>query len=251
MGWRIPSQVVHARKLLEQGKAPGTRRATAQGVAAHAGKSFKKRTWRMPPLIAKDLLDYILEGNTLKPDELDQFLRADLEEGQYLDYKDGIITTPQERSNGRKIIREYINSFANSDWGTLIIGVGRSKPREIRACTLPGSEPLDKWAENCVLDMVPYFSPQPRFRVVNHSKGPVLLISVARAPSLVPCVEARQIKHFFRINQTTLEAPEYLISDLVLGRRQHPLLDLHASPITEGTDQIKHTDGLNIIPAHT
>jgi hypothetical protein len=91
----------------------------------------------------RETLDYLLEGNTLTPEHLDRFLQANPEEGQYLDYKDGIVTTQQERANGRKIVREYINGFANSDGGILIIGVGRSKPREIKPCTSPGSEPLD------------------------------------------------------------------------------------------------------------
>lgn len=184
----------------------------------------------------RETLDYLLEGNTLTPEHLDRFLQANPEEGQYLDYKDGIVTTQQERANGRKIVREYINGFANSDGGILIIGVGRSKPREIKPCTSPSSEPLDKWAENCVHEMVPFFSPQPRFQVVNHSRGLVLVISVARAPSLVYC---GQRTYFLRINQTTLEAPEYLISDLVLGRRQHSLLDLHYIDMDEKKDDFR------------
>jgi len=201
-------------------------------------------------MIPKELLDYLLEGNTLKPDDLDQFIQENPEEGQYLDYKDGLITTSQERAKGRQIIREYVNGFANSDGGILIVGVGRSKPREIKLCTLPGSEPLDKWAENCVHDMAPFFSPPPRFQVVDHPKGLVLVIAVARAPSLVYCVKSGQPKYFLRINQTTLEAPAYLISDLVLGKRQHPLLDLHDSRITdEGNHEIKDTDGGNLTSA--
>lgn len=174
----------------------------------------------------KDVLENLLEGTRLSSDLLDKFLQENPDEGQYLDYKDGAITAAKERANGRKTIREYINGFSNSDGGILIIGVGNEKPRAVKACTLPGSEPLDKWAENCVHDMAPYFSPQPRFQVVDHPTGPVLVIAVARAISLVPCVESRQMKYFFRINQTTLEAPDYLISDLVLGRRRHPFLDL-------------------------
>jgi hypothetical protein len=84
--------------------------------------------------------------------------------------------------------------------------------------------------------MVGYFSPQPRFQVIPHSQGPVLAIAVARAPSLVPCVESRALKYFFRIGDSTLEIPEYLIADLVLGRRQHPLLDVHYHNFTEVSD---------------
>jgi hypothetical protein len=71
----------------------------------------------------------------------------------------------------------------------------------------------------------------------------VLAIAVARAPSLVPCVESREIKYFFRIGDSTLRVPEYLIADLVLGRRQHPFIDLHVRGVIEGTEQIKEADG--------
>jgi hypothetical protein len=62
--------------------------------------------------------------------------------------------------------------------------------------------------------------------VVQHAQGPVLIIATARAPSLVPCVEAGRLKYFFRVGDSTLPIPEYLITDLVLGRRQHPFIDL-------------------------
>ena len=61
----------------------------------------------------------------------------------------------------------------------------------------------------------------------------MLAITVVRAPSLVPCVESRALKYFFRIGDSTLEIPQYLIADLVLGRRQHPLLDAHYHHVTE------------------
>ncbi len=193
----------------------------------------------MNNLSPKETLDYLLEGKILTAELLEQFLEKNPEEGQYLDYKDGAITSPNERANGRKIIREYINSFSNSDGGILIIGVGRSTPRKIKACTPTGHEPIDKWAENCVLDMTPHFSPQPRFQIVDHPEGLVLVIAVARAISLVPCVESRKLKYFLRINQTTLEAPEYLISDLVLGKRQYPLLDLQFYDKRESKEDIE------------
>src|SRR5262249_20302 len=42
--------------------------------------------------------------------------------------------------------------------------------------------------------------------------------------------------HFFRIGDSTLEIPDYLIADLVLGRRQHPLLDVHCHHCTAVRD---------------
>jgi hypothetical protein len=77
----------------------------------------------------------------------------------------------------------------------------------------------------------------------------VLTIAVARGPTLVPCVDAKELKYFFRIGDSTIQAPEYLIADLVLGRRQHSLLDLFPLPIKEGHEELKSRDGQDNIPA--
>jgi len=116
----------------------------------------------------------------------------------------------------------------------LIIGVDEQRPRQIARCEeQPGGYPLDQWASRWLHDMVGYFSPLPRYQIISHPQGSVLAIAVARAPSLVPCVESGALKHFFRIGDSTLASPDYLIADLVLGRRQHPLLDVHYHRITE------------------
>jgi hypothetical protein len=191
----------------------------------------------MGALRPKELLDYLLEANTLAPNQLDDFIQMNSEEGQYFDYKDGIITTEPNRKKGIQTIREYVSGFANGDGGVLLIGVSDSTPRQIAPCESSiGTLPLDQWASRCLQDMVGYFSPQPRFQVISHAQGPVLAITVARAPSLVACVESRALKYFFRIGDSTIEIPEYLIADLVLGRRQHPLLDVHYHDFTEVSD---------------
>ena len=198
-------------------------------------------------LIPKELLDYLLEGNTLKPDELDQFIQENPDENQYLDYKNGAITNRQQRDKGTRTIREYVSGFANSDGGVLMIGIDEARPRQIAPCEqLPGGQSLNDWASRCLHDMVGYFSPQPRFHTIPHPQGHVLAIAVARAPSLVPCVESRELKYFFRIGDSTLPMPEWLIADLVLGKRQHPLLDLHDPHVTdEGLHQLTDQHGRN------
>ena len=187
----------------------------------------------------KELLDHLLEANTLTENQLDEFMQANQVEGQYHEYKSGIITTPSERDKGRRIIREYVSGFANSDGGVLLIGVDESQPRKIVSCeAFIGNSPLEEWSSRCLQGMVGYFSPQPRFQVIQHSEGSVLAISVARAPSLIPCVESREMKYFLRIGDSTLQVPEYLIADLVLGRRQHPLLDVHDPQINKVKTEI-------------
>lgn len=199
-------------------------------------------------MTSRELLDRLLEGNAITSDELVRFVNDNPEEDQYVDYKNGIIISKQERDKGRQTIREYVSGFANSDGGVLIIGIDESRPRQIAACEpSPGGQPLEQWASRCLHDMVAYFSPQPRFQVINQPEGPVLAIAVARAPSLVPCLESREQKYFFRIEDSTLLIPEYLIADLVLGRRQHPFLDVHSPSVSYEFQDFKSSDGQDVI----
>ena len=181
-------------------------------------------------MTSQELLDHLLEGRPLSPEQLDGVLLEHTEEDQYLDYKDGAITSRENRQRGRRTIREYVNAFGNSDGGVLVIGVSESRPRRISPCSPVGKETLDKWAESVIHDMAPALSPAPAFQVIDHSDGPVLTIAVARAPQIFPCVESRQFKYFLRVNQSTLEAPSFLITDLLLGRREYPILHLELGP---------------------
>jgi hypothetical protein len=67
-------------------------------------------------------------------------------------------------------------------------------------------------------------APAPRIQVVIVDGNEVLVIGVARAPALVPCIENGELKYYLRIGDATLAIAPYLISDLVLGRRIHPQL---------------------------
>src|SRR5262252_5241233 len=128
----------------------------------------------MAALRPKELLDVLLEGNPLAPDGLEQFIREYRDEDQYFDYKDGAITTPQRRNEGRQIIRKWVNGFANAEGGMLIVGVDESQPRKIAACEPSiGRQTLVEWATHCLLDMAGYLSPPPRFQIIQHAQGPV------------------------------------------------------------------------------
>lgn len=199
----------------------------------------------MNALTTQEALVQLLEGHGLSPESLDAFILR-FQEDQYLDYKDGSITARDKLDQARKTIREYVSGFANSDGGILIIGVTDQQPREVSPCSLVGNETLDRWAEAVLRDIAPRLAPPPRIYVVDHSKGPVLVIAVARAGELVPCVESRQLKYFLRINQSILEAPPYLISDLVLGRRQHPIIELTATAEQPPSHATKNEVGIKV-----
>ncbi len=177
---------------------------------------------------ARELLDALLEGKVLQPSELEMLLG--LEEGQYLDFKDGKITETSKLEHGKRKIRKYVSGFANADGGILVVGVSEEKPRGISACDRVGQGDLAAWAKDVVLDMAPFLIPPPRFQVVEGENGPVLLIAVARAPQLVICTESRKARYFLRIHDSTVEVPEYLATDLFLGRRRLPSIDLSCQP---------------------
>jgi hypothetical protein len=183
----------------------------------------------MNALTTQEALNQFLEGIKLDAESLDGFIHR-FQEDQYLDYKDGEITAKTNKERAKKTIRSYVCGFANSEGGILIVGVTDQEPHEVSPCSPVGNESIDRWAEDLLRDIAPRLSPPPRIYVVDHKKGPVLVIAVARAGELVPCVEAGQLKFFLRIGESTIEAPPYLISDLVLGRRQRPNIDLTATP---------------------
>jgi Schlafen, AlbA_2 len=91
----------------------------------------------MAQLTSKELLNDLLEDKRLTPDQLDKFMQDNPDEDQYFDYKDGLITTPQKRKEGRQTIREYVSGFANSDGGVLIIGVGNINPDRLPRAVSP------------------------------------------------------------------------------------------------------------------
>lgn len=172
----------------------------------------------------REVLDILLEGHKLTSDELDDFI-ATLPEDQHLDYKDGAVTGKQKREEAKLVVRQYVSGFANAEGGILVIGVS-DQPRKVAPCKQIGRTPLDSWAGTLLQDMAPYLSPPPRIQAVEHRKGSVLVIAVARTPEFVPCVEARQWKYYLRLHDSTIEVPSFLITDLVLGRRQHPTIEV-------------------------
>ena len=177
----------------------------------------------------RHLLNLILEGEPTTVSALEELTQLD--EGQFLEFKDGLLTQKPRWKEGRIELRRAINGFANSTGGILVIGVSNSPPRRISPCRAQPSEPLDKWTENLFMDMAPRLSPPPRVEVIQHKKGPVVLIAIPRASQIASCINAGRSEYHFRVNQSTIESPEYLVSDLILGHRRHPSLELRLDGI--------------------
>jgi len=165
----------------------------------------------------RQLLDELLGGATLGVEDLDEVLASFPDEDQYLDYKDGRITSKADQKQLKADLLRFVTGFANADGGVLAVGVTEHRPRSVNGAAAPGKETLVGWAARILSGVVGFFSPPPVIFTVHHSGAEVLVIAVARAPQLIPYVEAGELKYALRIGDSTVTVPPYLISDLVSG----------------------------------
>ncbi len=172
------------------------------------------------------LFEQLQIDNRLSVDEIDQLVTQRVREDLYLEYKHGDALTKGDATN---TIREYLSAFANSNGGVLIIGVDAPGgiPINVTGCAGHNKGGLDEWAARCITPIANYFSPPPKFHIVNHPKGDVLICLAYRSLQLVPCTEkGGNVIYHFRLHDQTLKAPDYLLADLLLGRRQHPVIEI-------------------------
>jgi hypothetical protein len=192
---------------------------------------------------SKEVLERLLAGGTLAAAELEELIAKCSDEDQFLDYKSG----KQDPEKLKKTIRRWVTGFANAEGGVLIVGVTEpdkkeKKPRHIDGVTVPGEANPHDWATRVLQDLTGSFSPPPTILQVGHPEGAVLVVATARAPQLIPYVEAGDVKYALRIGESTVDVPSYLLADLILGRRNHPILQadgitLPQDPIVLGTQQ--------------
>ena len=176
---------------------------------------------------SRDFLERLLDDEEPTPAQLDETIRVCADEDQFIEYKDGRITTQKSEKELKREILFHVTGFANAEGGVLVVGVSEDRPRNVTGARAPGGSTLVQWATRVLSRSLGSFSPSPRILAVQHRDGVVLLIAVARAPQLVPYVEAGDLRYALRLGDSTCDVPPYLISDLVLGRRNHPVLKLH------------------------
>lgn len=173
-----------------------------------------------------ELLESVMAGHEMTVSELDSLLQDRTPEDLHLEYKHG--NELKDKRKGSATIRQYLSGFANSVGGILLIGVDEESWC-VTGCSAPGGGDLAKWASDTLLQQATFFSPPPRFHVIDHPNGKVLVAATLRSLALVPSVEAGRTVYYLRFhdktpNNQTLQVPEYLMSDILLGRRQQPYL---------------------------
>ena len=173
---------------------------------------------------SREFLELALSGEPITAAHLDVLVKERVKEDEYIDYKSGALLKkpPKERA---RTVREYLSGFANSDGGVVIFGIQEEKERPTQ---VDGCDPKDVggnlmgWASHCVNPIWAFFSPLPRFEVVAHPEGEVLVCAVGRSYNLVPVVEEGRLAYHLRLGHQTLPATDYLMADLLLagGRGQ-------------------------------
>lgn len=176
-----------------------------------------------------ELLDYVLSGGTIETSHIGKI--AEFEEGQYLEFKSGQLTTEQSKKKNSEVLRRYISGFANAEGGVFVLGLEdkvpeneRPRPRKVEPATQFGDQPLEHWASDCLGSVMPPLSPPPRTYAAEVEGGHVLVIGIPRLDRMSMVNEAGRPVHYLRLGHSTIAAPDYLVSDLVLGRRQRPAL---------------------------
>lgn len=173
-------------------------------------------------------LEKLLAGHDPDPEEIRE-LSLSVPEDLYIDFKHGEMLSDTKRA--RNTLRQYASAFANADGGVLIVGISDGigkdpSTRKITPTERPGGLPLDEWATRVLKDLAGFLSPPPRIRVVTIDGSEVLILAVPRAHSLVPCIVEGRLCYYLRFGDSTLEMPPFLLSDLFLGRRSHPILQV-------------------------
>jgi len=192
----------------------------------------------MPQTTFEYLTD-LLAGVQLTETDLDQLIADHAKEGLYHDFKSGRSAEKGTKALGQDV-RQDLSAFANSEGGFLVYGV-TEVPRTVNGFFPPGGKSAENWASDCVAPILPYLSPVPRFSVVPHRDGPVLVIATARAPTYVPCgTKDGQILYYLRLDDKAIPCPPYLLSDLLLGRRRGTVLFVEAANISVALDPAPH-----------
>ena len=176
-------------------------------------------------LTSSELLEQLLISNQISTTEIDDLINNRVREDIYLEYKHGDDLKKPDASN---TIREYMSGFANSAGGVLIIGIDapNGEPVQITGCHGHKRGNLMEWAARCLNQIASYFSPLPRFSVLSHPKGDILIGVTPRSLGLVPETKNGRVIYHFRFQDQTMKAPDYLMADLLLGRRQNPILEI-------------------------
>jgi hypothetical protein len=210
-----------------------------------------------PRTVRDEFIAKVLRGERITADDVDDLRRRRVPEDSRLDYKAGSITrsdnhpsAPGDPTTFDGKLRKHVCAFANAEGGILVLGVGEpaTRPNPTTGVEEPdptrmrpivpfvgfGSDRLKEVAGRALNRLRPSLSVPVVIEAVDHPEGLLLVVGVPRSESLVYTVEHEQIVHYLRIHDSTVHAPGYLVQDIVLGRRQRPVVEARVdhTPVT-------------------
>lgn len=183
----------------------------------------------------RELFLQLLEGQTPDAALVDELISKASKEGQWHDFKEQDKSVDEQRT----VIRKWVTGFANAEGGTLILGVSEpdekaGTPRRVTGFKAPGGGPADDWVLRVLQDLAGRLFPPPLAVEVQHAGGPVVFVATNRAPGqILPYKEAGEIRYAIRIGESTVDLPQSVVADLLLGRRAHPVLEVRDFAVVE------------------
>jgi hypothetical protein len=193
-----------------------------------------------------DFLAALLRGDRVSLNQLRALLQSRVGESLWHDYKRGAwlrddpgSSSPGNPTKAAAKLRKWISGFANSEGGFLVLGAadgtpaGSSSPHDcwrFTGCSAPGGGDFDNWITNALRPLLGHchwralvLTLKPSDCGAGAQEGPhVALIAVDRADKLVHCVEGQSVVTYLRSHESTFRAPEYLLQDILVGRRRQP-----------------------------
>lgn len=176
----------------------------------------------MPLSKTKAWLEKVLATDALTGDELERLVSECVTERQHLDFKSG---KELKKTEPAATLREYAAAFANSDGGMIVLSYDHGQKLFDGVKPFGKTSPHD-WAARVLSGMAPGFSPPPRIFETDVDGNTILVVAVQRAPRAILVPLDGDLVYFIRIGDSNYKAPQYLVSDLLLGRRSAPIFRL-------------------------
>lgn len=154
-------------------------------------------------------------------------------EGLFLDFKSATNLTGDNaaRKKARTDWRRDLVAFANSAGGVLVIGVDEVGDTGLHVAGVPpGSGEASVWVTGMMQPVAHAVLLPPIVRTLRYGDADVWLIAMRRSPGpLIPIPSAAERWLYpLRTEAGTVDAPDYLVSDLLVGRREQPTFEVTA-----------------------
>lgn len=146
---------------------------------------------------------------------------VDSGESQFHDFKSA---TTISTNKFRRDIRRDIVAFANTSGGCLMVGVDQRDGGFVAEGVSPTAGDLKSWFATVMDPIRGQLLEQPVAREIVLGDVRVWIVATARnqAGLVFAPGESQELVLPMRIDDSTIDAPAYLVTDLLVGRRSHP-----------------------------